>query len=69
MDGVFLRSVLVMRPFPNTPIDGAGASGLVLLEVAGPGGVLDAAIASSLAFDCELVDRGKLEGRLAPFST
>jgi hypothetical protein len=69
MDGVFLLSILVVRPFSYTPIDGGRTSSFSLPAVADPGGGLDVAIVSSLVFECELVDRGKLEGRLVSFST
>ena len=69
MDGVFLLSVLVVRPFPHTPTAGGRTSGFGLPAVADPGGGRDVAIASSLVFECELVDRGKLEGRLVSFPT
>jgi hypothetical protein len=69
MDGVFLLSILVIRPFSYTPIDGGRTSGFGLPAVADPGRGLDVAIASSLVFEWELVDRGKLQGRLVSFST
>jgi hypothetical protein len=69
MDGVFLLNILVVRLFSYTPIHGGRMSGFGLPDVADPGGGLDVAIVSSLVFECELVDRGKLEGRLVPFST
>jgi hypothetical protein len=64
MDGVFLLSILIVRPFSRSPTAEGRTSGFGLLAVADPGGGLDVAIASSLVFECELVDRGKLEGRL-----
>jgi hypothetical protein len=69
MDGVFLLSILVVRLFSYTPIDGGRTSGFGLPAVADPGGGLDVAIVASLVFECELVDRGKLEGRLVSFPT
>jgi len=69
MDGVFLFNILVVRPFPYTPIDGGRTSAFGLPNVADPGGRLDVAIVSILVFECELVDRGKLEGRVVSFST
>lgn len=68
MDGVFLLSKLMVRPFSCTPTAEGRTSGFGLLAVADPGGGLDVAIVSSLVFECELVDRGKLEGRLVSFS-
>ena len=68
MDGVFLLSILIVRPFSRTPTAEGRTSGFGLLAVADPGGGLDVAIASSLVFECELVDRGKLEGRLVSLS-
>jgi hypothetical protein len=66
MDGVFLLSILVVRPFSYTPIEGGRTSGFGRPD---PGRGLDVAIVSSLVFECELVDRGKLQGRLVSFST
>jgi hypothetical protein len=68
MDGVFFLSILIVRPFSCTPTAEGRTSGFGLLAVADPGGGLDVAIVSNRVFECELVDRGKLEGRLVSFS-
>jgi hypothetical protein len=68
MEGDFLLSILVVWSFSYPPILGRWRSGFCLAAVAEPGGGLDAAIASSLAFECEFVDRGKFDGCLVSLS-
>ena len=68
MRGVFLRSIFVIRSFSYGPIDGRWKLSLGLPAVVDSDAGLDAAIASSLAVECEAVDRGKCSGCLLPLS-